>query len=150
MSLEKNIEEKLKASLKNKDKTVYPTLRLIISSIKDFKIAQKIRENEIKDNDVISILKKMVKQRNDSSDAYQKAGRQDLLDKEKEEIKIIEEFLPKQLSEDETKKICNDVIKNLKAESMKDMGKIMATLKKSHGDVLDFSKVSKIIKEILK
>ena len=150
MSLEKNIEEKLKASLKNKDKTVYPTLRLIISSIKDFKIAQKIRENEIKDNDVISILKKMVKQRNDSSDAYQKAGRQDLLDKEKEEIKIIEEFLPKQLSEDDTKKICNDVIKNLKAESMKDMGKIMATLKKSHGDVLDFSKVSKIIKEILK
>ena len=150
MSLEKNIEEKLKASLKNKDKTVYPTLRLIISSIKDFKIAQKIRENEIKDNDVISILKKMVKQRNDSSDAYQKAGRQDLLDKEKEEIKIIEEFLPKQLSEDDTKKICNDVIKNLKAESMRDMGKIMATLKKSHGDVLDFSKVSKIIKEILK
>ena len=150
MSLEKNIEEKLKASLKNKDKTVYPTLRLIISSIKDFKIAQKIRENEIKDNDVISILKKMIKQRNDSSDAYHKAGRQDLLDKEKEEIKIIEEFLPKQLSEDETKKICNDVIKNLKAESMKDMGKIMATLKKSHGDVLDFSKVSKIIKEILK
>ena len=150
MSLEKNIEEKLKASLKNKDKTVYPTLRLIISSIKDFKIAQKIRENEIKDNDVISILKKMVKQRNDSSDDYQKAGRQDLLDKEKEEIKIIEEFLPKQLSEDDTKKICNDAIKNLKAESMKDMGKIMATLKKSHGDVLDFSKVSKIIKEILK
>ena len=150
MSLEKNIEEKLKASLKNKDKTVYPTLRLIISSIKDFKIAQKIRENEIKDNDVISILKKMVKQRNDSSDAYQKAGRQDLLDKETEEIKIIEEFLPKQLSEDDTKKICNDAIKNLKAESMKDMGKIMATLKKSHGDVLDFSKVSKIIKEILK
>ena len=150
MSLEKNIEEKLKASLNNKDKTVYPTLRLIISSIKDFKIAQKIRENEIKDNDVISILKKMIKQRNDSSDAYHKAGRQDLLDKEKEEIKIIEEFLPKQLSEDETKKICNDVIKNLKAESMKDMGKIMATLKKSHGDVLDFSKVSKIIKEILK
>ena len=92
----------------------------------------------------------MVKQRNDSSDAYQKAGRQDLLDKEKEEIKIIEEFLPKQLSEDDTKKICNDAIKNLKAESMKDMGKIMATLKKSHGDVLDFSKVSKIIKEILK
>ena len=150
MSLEKNIEEKLKASLKNKDKTVYPTLRLIISSIKDFKIAQKIRENEIKDNDVISILKKMVQQRNDSSDAYQKAGRQDLLDKEREEIKIIEEFLPKQLSEDDTKKICNDVIKNLKAESMKDMGKIMATLKKSYGDVLDFSKVSKIIKEILK
>ena len=150
MSLEKNIEEKLKASLKNKDKTVYPTLRLIISSIKDFKIAQKIRENEIKDNDVISILKKMVKQRNDSSDAYQKAGRQDLLDKEREEIKIIEEFLPKQLSEEDTKKICNDVIKNLKAESMKDMGKIMATLKKSHGDVLDISKVSKIIKEILK
>ena len=149
MSLEKNIEEKLKASLKNKDKTVYPTLRLIISSIKDFKIAQKIRENEIKDNDVISILKKMVKQRNDSSDAYQKAGRQDLLDKEKEEIKIIEEFLPKQLSEEETKKICNDVIKNLKAESMKDMGKIMATLKKSHGDVLDFSKVSRIIKGLL-
>ena len=81
--IRKKYRGKLKASLKNKDKTVYPTLRLIISSIKDFKIAQKIRENEIKDNDVISILKKMVKQRNDLSDAYHKAGRQDLLIKRK-------------------------------------------------------------------
>ena len=149
MSLEKKIEEKLSLSLKNKDKEVYPTLRLIISAIKDLKIANKIKEESLKDNDVTSILKKMVKQRNDSCEAYQKAGRKDLYDKEMKEIKIINEFLPKQLDEAQTKEICEKLIKQLNAQSMKDMGKIMGALKNSHGDALDFSKVSKIIKELL-
>ena len=138
MSLEKKIEEKLNESLKNKDKTVFPTLRLIISAIKDFKISSKIRDRDLKDPETISILKKMTKQRNDSCDAYQKAGREDLLNKEKEEIKIISNFLPKQMGEEETKNICNEVVKKLGATSIKDMGKVMAALKKDYGDVLDF------------
>ena len=150
MSLEKKIEEKLNESLKNKDKTVFPTLRLIISAIKDFKIASKVREGSLKDQEIISILKKMNKQRNDSCIAYKKAGREDLLKKEQDEISIINNFLPKQMSEEETKNICKKVIENLGANSIKDMGKVMAALKKDYGDVLDFSNVSKIIKEFLK
>ena len=150
MSLEKKIEEKLNESLKNKDKTVFPTLRLIISAIKDFKIASKVREGSLKDQEIISILKKMNKQRNDSCIAYKKAGREDLLKKEQDEISIINNFLPKQMSEEETKNICKKVIDNLGANSIKDMGKVMAALKKDYGDVLDFSNVSKVIKEFLK
>ena len=150
MSLEKKIEEKLTESLKNKDKTVFPTLRLIISAIKDFKIASKIKEGSLKDQEIISILKKMNKQRNDSCAAYKKAGREDLLKKEQEEISIINNFLPKQMSDEETKKICKRVIESLQAKSIKDMGKVMGALKKEYGDVLDFSKVSNFIKEFLK
>ena len=150
MSIEKKIEEKLNESLKNKDKTVFPTLRLIISAIKDFKIASKIKEGSLKDQEIISILKKMNKQRNDSCAAYKKAGREDLLKKEQEEISIINNFLPKQMSDEETKKICKRVIESLQAKSIKDMGKVMGALKKEYGDVLDFSKVSNFIKEFLK
>ena len=149
MSLENKIEERLNQSLKNKEKNVFPTLRLIISAIKDTKIALKLKEGPLKDTDVMSILKKMLKQRNDSCEAYKKADREDLLKKELEEINIINEFLPKQMDENETKKICQNVIKTIGASSMKDMGKIMGILKKDHGDVLDFSKVSKIIKDLL-
>ena len=150
MSLEKKIEEKLNESLKNKDKTLYPTLRLIISAIKDFKIASKSKDQNLKDQDIISILKKMAKQRNDSCEAYKKASRDDLLKKEKDEIEIINNFLPKQMSEEETKNLCKKVISDLGATSMKDMGKVIGELKKNHGDVLDFSKVSNLVKDILK
>tara|TARA_Y100001970_G_C13672352_1_gene573657 strand:+ start:60 stop:512 length:453 start_codon:yes stop_codon:yes gene_type:complete len=150
MSLEKKIEEKLNESLKNKDKSVFPTLRLVISAIKDFKIASKVKDKDLKDQEIISILKKMTKQRNDSCEAYKKAGREDLLKKEQEELAIINSFLPKQMSEEESKNICEKVIKDLGATSIKDMGKVMGTLKKDYGDVLDFSKVSSIIKQILK
>ena len=149
MSLEKKIEEKLNESLKNKDKTVFPTLRLIISAIKDFKIASKVKEGSLKDQEIISILKKMNKQRNDSCIAYKKAGREDLLKKEQDEISIINNFLPKQMSDEETKNICK-VIENHQAKSIKDMGKVMGVLKKDYGDVLDFSKVSNLIKKFLK
>ena len=148
--MKKKIEEKLNESLKNKDKTVFPTLRLILSAIKDFKIASKVREGSLKDQEIISILKKMNKQRNDSCEAYKKAGRDDLLKKEQDEIAIINNFLPKQMNEEETKKICQNVIESVGATSVKDMGKIMGVLKKEYGDVLDFSKVSNLIKEILK
>tara|TARA_B100001250_G_scaffold15877_1_gene13773 strand:- start:3269 stop:3721 length:453 start_codon:yes stop_codon:yes gene_type:complete len=150
MPLEKKIEDKLNQSLKNKDKDTFPTLRLMVSAIKDAKIAKKMKDTNLKDSDVITILKKMIKQRNDSCEAYDKAGRTDLLKSEKKEIEVISEFLPKQLSEDDTKKICEEVIKKVNASSMKDMGKVMGELKSNYGDVLDFSKVSQIIKDKLK
>jgi uncharacterized protein YqeY len=101
------------------------------------------------DSDIMSILKKMIKQRNESCEVYKKAGRNELLENETKEIKVISNFLPKQLSEEETKKLCQEAIKSSGASSMKDMGKIMGILKSKHADTLDFSKVSLIIKELL-
>ena len=103
----------------------------------------------IKDPEIIQVLKKMKKQRQDSADLYKKGGRQELLEAENEEIKIIESYLPKQLGEEETKKICKEVVESLGASSMKDMGKIMGTLKQKYSDVIDFSKVNVIIKNLL-
>ena len=150
MSLKKQIEGKLNEALKAKDKNTYPTLRLIVSAIKDAEIAGRSKgQKEIKDSDIISILKKMIKQRNESCEVYKKAGRTELLDNETKEINVINNFLPKQLSEEETKKICEEAIKSIGASSMKDMGKIMGVLKSKHADTLDFSKVSGIIKGLL-
>ena len=151
MSLQIKIENKLSEALKTKDKKTYSTLRLVIAAIKDTMIAKKIRDKKtLPDNDLIGLLKKMVKQRNDSCEAYKKAGRNELLENEISEIKVINEFLPKQLSEEETKKICVETIKKVSANSIKDMGKVMGALKKEYSDVLDFSKVIQIIKENLK
>tara|TARA_Y100001970_G_scaffold286861_1_gene410061 strand:- start:5293 stop:5748 length:456 start_codon:yes stop_codon:yes gene_type:complete len=151
MSLQTKIETKLNEALKAKDKKTYSTLRLVIAAIKDSIIAKKIKDkNTLPDNDLIGLLKKMIKQRNDSCDAYKKAGRNELLENEISEIKIISEFLPKQLNEEETKKVCIEKIKTVGANSIKDMGKVMGALKKEYSDVLDFSKVSQIIKDNLK
>ncbi len=150
MSLQIKIESKLKESLKSKDKKTYSTLRLMIAAIKDVMIAKKIKvEKKLPDNDLTAVLKKMVKQRNESCEIYKKAGRNELLSNEMSEIKIINEFLPKQLNEEETRKICLETIKNVGASSIKDIGKVMGVLKKKYSDVLDFSKVSQIIKENL-
>ena len=150
MSLKKKINDKLQESLKAKDKNTYPTLRLIVSAIKDVEIAGRSKgQNDVKDSDIISLLKKMINQRNESCDVYEKAGRQELLENEKKEINVISSFLPKQLSEEETKKICQSVVKSLGASSMKDMGKIMGELKSKYSDSLDFSVVSKILKGLL-
>ena len=150
MSLKKKIEEKLNEALKAKDKNTYPTLRLVISAIKDAEISGRTKgQKEISDNDINAILKKMIKQRNESCEVYKKAGRNELLENETKEIQVISLFLPKQLSEEETKKICEDAIKSSGASSMKDMGKVMGILKSKHADTLDFSKVSLIIKELL-
>ena len=150
MPLKKQIEDKLNEALKAKDKNTYPTLRLIVSAIKDAEIAGRSKgKKEIKDADIIGILKKMIKQRNESCEVYKKAGRTELLESETKEINVINTFLPKQLSEEETKKICEEVIKSVGASSMKDMGKVMGALKSKHADTLDFSKVSGIIKGLL-
>ena len=150
MSLKKQIVENLNNALKVKDKKTYPTLRLIVSAIKDAEIAGRSKgEKDINDSDIIALLKKMIKQRNESCEVYKKAGRTELLENEKREIEVINKFLPNQLSEEETKKICEETIKSVNATSMKDMGKIMGVLKSKHANSLDFSKVSSILKELL-
>ena len=150
MSLKKQIDDKLNQALKAKDKNTYPTLRLVVSAIKDAEIAGRTKgKKEISDSEVSAILKKMIKQRNESCEVYKKAGRNELLKYVTNEIDVISSFLPKQLSEAETKKICEEAIKSSGASSMKDMGKVMGILKSKHADTLDFSKVSSIIKELL-
>ena len=150
MSLKKQIDEKLNQALKAKDKSTYPTLRLVVSAIKDAEIAARTKgQKEMSDSDIMGILKKMIKQRNESCEVYKKAGRNELLENETKEIEVISNFLPKQLSEEETKKLCQEAIKSSGASSMKDMGKVMGVLKAKHGNVLDFSNVSKILKTLL-
>ena len=151
MSLQSKIETKLSEALKAQDKKTFSTLRLIIAAIKDTMIAKKIKDkNMLPDNDLTALLKKMVKQRNDSCEAYKKAGRKELLENELSEIAIINKFLPKQLNDEEMRQICFEKIKQVGASSIKDMGKVISALKKEYSDVMDFSKVSQIIKENLK
>ena len=150
MSLKQQIEDQLNKALKAKDKNSYPTLRLIVSAIKDAEIAGRSNgKKEITDSDITAILKKMIKQRNESCEVYKKAGRDELLKSETKEIEVINLFLPKQLGDEETKKICQETVKLVGASSMKDMGKVIGVLKSKHSNVLDFSKVSLIIKELL-
>jgi uncharacterized protein len=152
MPLREKINEQYNSALKNKNKNLISTLRLVLSAIKDKDIANRTSEKKeiAKDDEIIKILVKMKKQRQDSADLYKKGSRQDLLKIEEEEIKIIDSFLPKQLSEEETKKICKEVVESLGASSAKDMGKIMGTLKQKYSNTIDFSKVSIIVKGLLK
>tara|TARA_Y100000590_G_C15052029_1_gene763061 strand:+ start:24 stop:482 length:459 start_codon:yes stop_codon:yes gene_type:complete len=151
MPLREKINQEFNAALKNKNKTLISTLRLILAAIKERDIANRTggKKEEVKDQEIIKVLQKMKKQRQDSADLYKKGGRQELLNIEEDEIKIIETFLPKQLSEEETKKICKEIIESVGASSIKDMGKIMGTLKKKHSDSIDFSKANLIIKGLL-
>ena len=151
MALREKINQQFNAALKNKEKTLVSTLRLIIAAIKDKDIANRSGEKkgESKDQEIIKVLQKMKKQRQDSADLYKKGGREELLKVEEEEIKIIDAFLPKQLSEVETKKICKEIIESSGASSIKDMGKIMGLLKQKYSDSIDFSKASIIVKGLL-
>ena len=151
MPLREKINQEFNAALKNKNKTLISTLRLILDAIIERDIANRTgwKKEEVKDQEIIKVLQKMKKQRQDSADLYKKGGRQELLNIEEDEIKIIETFLPKQLSEEETKKICKEIIESVGASSIKDMGKIMGTLKKKHSDSIDFSKANLIIKGLL-
>ena len=151
MPLKDTIEIEYKNALKAKDKTKISTYRLILSSIKDLDISNRSGPNkkETDDEDIKKLLKKMVKQRAESIDIYKKNNRKDLLEVEQNEYNILTGFLPKQLSEEETKKICEELISKLGANSIKDMGKIMGELKKLHPDEIDFSKAGPLIKELL-
>jgi hypothetical protein len=151
MSLRKKINEQFNIALKNKNKSLISTFRLILAAIKERDIANRTqgKKEEVKDPEIIKVLRKMKKQRQDSADLYKKGDRKELLEIEESEIKIIDTFLPKQLSEEETKKICKEVIELLGASTLKDMGKIMGTLKQKYSDSIDFSKVNLIVKGLL-
>ena len=151
MSLREKINEQFNAALKSKNKTLISTLRLILAAIKERDIANRTAEKKevVKDPEIIKVLRKMKKQRQDSVVLYKKGERRELLEVEEAEIKIIDTFLPKQLNEEETKKICKEAIESLGASSIKDMGKIMGTLKQKYSDSIDFSKVNIIVKGLL-
>ena len=151
MSLKETIETEYKNALKSKDKVKISTYRLILSSIKDLDISNRSGPNkkETDDEDIKKLLKKMMKQRTESIDIYKKNNRSDLLEIEQNEFNILSSFLPKQLNDEDTKKICEETISKLGASSIKDMGKVMGELKKNHADEIDFSKAGALLKQIL-
>ena len=151
MALKDTIENEYKTALKSKDKNKISTYRLILSSIKDLDIVNRSGPNkkDTDDEDIKKLLKKMVKQRAESIDIYKKNNRTDLLEIEQIEYNILTGFLPKQLGEEETKKICADLIAKVGANSIKDMGKVMGELKKTHSDEIDFAKAGPMIKDLL-
>ncbi len=151
MSLREKIETEYKSALKSKDKPKISTYRLILSGIKDLDIFNRSGQNkkDTDDSDITKLLKKMIKQRSESIEVYKKNNRDDLLKIEQEEVQVLSEYLPKQLSEEETKKLCQELINKLEANSIKDMGRIMGELKKKYSDILDFSLAGKILKELL-
>ena len=151
MTLKEKIETSYKNSLKSKNKIETSTYRLILSSIKDLDIINRsgADKKETDDDDIKKLLKKMIKQRTESMEIYKKNDRKDLLEVEQNEFDLITSFLPQQLNEEETKKICVDTINKLGVVSIKDMGKVMGELKKSYPDNLDFAKAGPLLKELL-
>lgn len=151
MEIVDKIDKSLTDALKNKDQDRALTLRSIISQKKQKEIEKRTQDKKnITDEDMILILNKMVKQRRESIELYKQGGRQDLVDKETKELKIIQEYLPEQLSEEEIKKICEQAINNLKATSLKDMGKVMGIIKSKYKGSVDLSIAGKILKDKLK
>ena len=151
MSLKDKIDTDYKNALKSKDKIQISTFRLILSGIKDLDISNRSGPNkkDTDDGDIKKLLKKMIKQRSESIDIYKKNNRKDLLEVEEKESEILSGYLPKQLSEEETKKICTQTASKLGANSIKDMGKVMGELKKQYVDSLDFAKAGSLLKELL-
>ena len=151
MTLKEKIETNYKNSLKSKNKVEISTYRLILSGIKDLDIINRSGANikETDDEDIKKLLKKMIKQRTESIDIYKKNDRMDLLEVEQNEFDLLSSFLPQQLNDEETKKICIDTISKLGAASIKDMGKVMSELKKLYPDNLDFAKAGPLLKELL-
>ena len=151
MDLKNKINLDYNEALKAKDKSKISTYRLILSAIKDLDISNRSGPNkkDTDDEDIKKLLKKMIKQRAESIDIYKKNNREDLLKIEENEHKILSSYLPKQLSGEETKKICSEVAQKIGVSSIKDMGKVMGELKKNYSDTLDFSKAGSLLKEIL-
>ena len=151
MSLKDKISTDYENALKLKAKIQISTYRLVLSGIKDLDISNRSGPNkkDTDDEDIKKLLNKMIKQRTESIDIYKKNNRKDLLEIEQNETTVLTQYLPKQLNEEETKKLCADVVQKIGAASIKDMGKVMGELKKNYADNLDFSKAGLILKEIL-
>ena len=149
MSLVDKIDEKYKISIKEKDNNSINTLRLIKSAIKDKEIALRTKQEKLLDKDILSLLQNMIKQRKDSIEAFAKANRNDLIDKEQNEVLVIEKFLPQQFSEGEAQKIIAKIIKENNLSSLKDMGKLMSIIKTNYVGQIDMGVAGKIAKSSL-
>ncbi len=151
MTLREKIESDYKSALKSKDKNKISTYRLILSGIKDLDINNRSgpEKKETDESDVKKLLKKMIKQRTESIEVYKKGNRDDLLEIEQGEVNILSEYLPKQMGEEEIKKICSEIIEKTGASTVKDIGKVMGELKKNFADSIDFSKAGIVIKNLL-
>ena len=153
MGLKKRISSGLKQAMKDRDTVRLSTLRLINAAVKDSEIELRSREEgarrELSDSEVLSLLTKKVKQRHDSARAYEEGGRLELAEKENAEIGVIEEFLPARLSETEQAKAIDAAISGAGAESLRDMGKVMAVLKQNYAGQMDFGVAGPMVKERL-
>ena len=149
--MREKLNSELKHSIINKNLISVKTLRLILAAIKDRDIVARGSGNSsgIDEDEIISLLKKMIKQREESIELYKKGNRLDLVKSEKDEIKIISNFLPEQLSDEDIKKIVIETVKSEGASSIKEMGKVITKLKENYSQNMDFSLASKILKEIL-
>jgi uncharacterized protein YqeY len=142
------LNDALKAAMKDKDTLAVATLRLIQAALKDRDIAarSKGQPDGIADDEILSLLQSMIKQRRESIDAYKKGGRMELAEQEAGEIAVIERFLPKQMNEEETAGAVEAVIAELEATTLKDMGKVMGALKERYPGSMDFGKASGMVK----
>lgn len=146
--LREQITETMKNAMRAKDAIPLATLRLILAAMKDRDIAARSKGNNdgITEDEILSMLQSMIKQRRDSIDMYEKGGRPELADREAQEILVIENFLPTQMGEDEVKTVVDDLMTELDAKSMKDMGRVMAALKERYAGSMDFGKASGVVK----
>ena len=146
--LRNEISNAYKSAMKQKEAVTVSTLRLILAAIKDRDIAARLKGNldGITNDEILSLMQSMIKQRGDSIDAYEKGGRMELAHREAEEIAIIERFLPAQMTPETVLNAVEEVIKEVNAETLKDMGKVMATLKQRFAGQMDFAKASSIVK----
>ena len=149
MNLKDKIESDYNNSIKEKDSNSINTLRLIKSAIKDKEIALRGKQDALTDSDILSLLQSLVKQRKDSIEAFEKANRNDLIEKELNEIKVIEMFLPKQMDEDETTLIIKNIIQENNYTSLKEMGALMKIIKEKYTGKIDMGLVGKIAKSSL-
>lgn len=146
MTLKQKLQEDLKTSMKNKDTLRKSVITLIRSSIKQVEVDKRI---ELNDDDIIDIISKQLKQRNDSLEQFLDAGREDLVEETRSEIEVLKEYLPQQLSEEELNEIAKQTISEVGATSMKDMGKIMSVIKPKTKDRADGKLINKLVKENL-
>ena len=146
MSIKQTISEDMKTFMRAKDTARLGAVRLLQASIKQKEIDDRV---ELTDDQVLSVIKKMLKQRKDSIEAYQKADRQDLIDQEQLEIDVLSKYMPEPLTDDEVSKIIDEVISEVNATDMKDMGKVVGVLKSKISGRADMGQVSKIVREKL-
>ena len=152
MGLREQFNEQMKEAMKAKDQRRLSTVRMILAGVKDRDIAARTENSRegISDDEILSLLSKMIKQREDSMTAFVVGNRPELADAERAEIEVIREFMPRQMSAEDAKAAISEIVKETGATSMKDMGKIMAALKERHAGQMDFGKASGIVKELLK